>query len=174
MLSIRQWGEGKSLRIGRFCSIADGTTIFLGGNHRLDWITTYPFGHIHSGMLGGKEIVGHPASNGDVTIGNDVWIGSGATVLSGVTVGDGAVIAARAVVTKDVEPYVIVGGNPAKMIGRRFDPEIVSLLAELRWWDLTAEAIQGIVAELCSAPTAEALRALIARIKDAERMAPCW
>jgi len=90
-LTIRQWGEGAALRIGRFCSIADDVTVFLGGNHRTDWITTFPFGHVFAKELGGEGIVGNPATKGDVAIGHDVWIGSGARIMSGVQIGNGAV-----------------------------------------------------------------------------------
>lgn len=160
-LTIRHWGEGANLRIGRFCSIADGTTIFLGGNHRTDWATTYPFGHLHCAEFGGEEIIGHPATRGDVVIGDDVWIGAGATILSGITIGSGAVVGACAVVVRDVAPYAIVGGNPASLIAMRFDSEQVALLMQLRWWDLPPEQVRDLAAELCAPPSADGLRALI-------------
>jgi len=164
-LCIKEWGEGAALSIGAFCSIAAGTTILLGGNHRTDWITTYPFGHILRDELGGGDIAGHPASKGDVTIGNDVWIGHGVTILSGVTVGDGAVLAANATVTRDVEPYAIAGGNPARQLKFRFDAEIRALLLQLRWWELPLEVVREIAPALSAPPTAEGLRALIARVR---------
>lgn len=164
-LRVREWGEGASLKIGRFCSLADDITIFLGGGHRTDWITTFPFGHIFTDELGGKGIVGHPVSKGDVRIGNDVWIASGATILAGVTIGDGAVIAARSVVVRDVAAYSIVGGNPAKPIAARFAPPIPALLAELRWWDFDAATVRGLTRELSAAPDEATLRALIARLR---------
>ena len=92
-LVVRQWGEGAALRIGSFCSFAEKITIMLGGNHRTDWITTYPFGHVFEEQFGADPVAGHPSTNGDVVIGDDVWIGHGATVISGVTIGDGAVVA---------------------------------------------------------------------------------
>jgi len=104
-MTLRQWGEGSSLSIGQFCSIADGLVVFLGGNHRHDWITTYPFGHIETEILTASSGEGHPSTNGNVLIGNDVWIGANATIMSGVSVGDGACIAAHSLVTKNVEPY---------------------------------------------------------------------
>jgi acetyltransferase-like isoleucine patch superfamily enzyme len=162
-LSIRQWGEGAPLEIGSFCSIADKVSCFLGGNHRTDWITTYPFGHIFAEELGGRDIVGHPATRGGIRIGNDVWIGSGATIMSGVTIGDGAVIAANATVVRDVQPYEIVGGNPAKPIGRRFDEDMVALLLKLQWWNLPLEDIRSITGVLCSQPTTQLLQTLIER-----------
>jgi acetyltransferase-like isoleucine patch superfamily enzyme len=164
-LTIHQWREGAGLTIGRFCSIADEVSVFLGGNHRVDWITTYPFGHIHVRELGGADVVGHPATKGDVVIGHDVWIGHGATIMSGVAIGNGAVIGAQSVVVKDVAPYTIVGGNPAREIGQRFPPDIIALLQKLAWWDLDAAVIRTIVADLSTAPDAEMLRALITRLR---------
>ena len=107
---IFSWNEGATLQIGAFCSIASGVKLFLGGEHRVDWVTTYPFNVLWES---GRHITGHPRTKGDVIIGNDVWIGTEAVILSGVRIGDGAVVAARAVVTKDMEPYAIYGGNPA-------------------------------------------------------------
>ena len=165
-LSIKQWGEGASLNIGCFCSIATNVTIFLGGNHRVDWITTFPFGHIFQEELGGHCIEGHPCSNGDVHIGNDVWIGSGATILSGVTIGDGAVLAANANVASDVLPFTIVGGNPAKIIKMRFSDEIISLLLNLRWWDLPLDDIRAIGPILCSPPSEKLLANLMEKYRS--------
>lgn len=160
-VSVRQWGEGASLNIGQFCSIADNINIFLGGNHRIDWITTFPFGHIYQEELGGQDIVGHPATKGTVTIGNDVWIGSGSTILSGVNIGDGAVISANATVVKDVQPYQIVAGNPAAPIRKRFSDEIIELLLILRWWDLEISELKKIIIILSAAPTKEVIMHLI-------------
>lgn len=105
---LKSWGEGTKLTIGKFCSISEGVTFFLGGNHRLDWNSTYPFSAFLSNY---SQIKGYVQSNGDIIVGNDVWIGTDATILSGVVIGDGAVIASHAVVTKDVAPYSIVGGS---------------------------------------------------------------
>ncbi|MFM9913333.1 MAG: CatB-related O-acetyltransferase [Methylophilaceae bacterium] len=164
-ISIMQWGEGASLKIGSFCSIASSVTIFLGGNHRLDWITTFPFGHIFENELGGVGIQGHPATNGDVSIGDDVWIGHGSTILSGVTIGCGAVIAANSNIVKDVIPYEVVGGNPAKHIKNRFSNEIRGLLLELKWWDLPLDCIREITHELSMEPSVELLKNLIQRFR---------
>jgi acetyltransferase-like isoleucine patch superfamily enzyme len=131
---IRRWDNSTSLSIGKFCSFADGIEIFLGGNHRMDWVTTYPFPAIAQWPEAAK-IPGHPATKGDVRIGNDVWIGAKATILSGVAVGDGAVIGARSVVARDVPPYGIVVGNPARFIRKRFTDDIIRQLLEIRWWD---------------------------------------
>lgn len=160
-IAIWQWGEGASLTIGSFCSIAPSVQIFLGGNHRIDWITTFPFGHVYSDQLGGEGIKGHPVTNGDVFIGDDVWIGCKASILSGVTIGTGAVIAANSNVVNDVLPYEIVGGNPAKVIRKRFDDEIIDLLFELDWWNLPVEIIKIISGDLSSKPDVKTLRALI-------------
>lgn len=158
--------EGVSLTIGSFCSIAMKTTIFLGGGHRVDWMTTFPFGHQLADELGGREIEGHPVSKGDVVIGHDVWLGYGSTIMSGVTIGSGAVIAANSHVVKDIAPYEIVGGNPAKHIRYRFDEEIRELLLELRWWDLPLPIIKELRQTLSSEPTVEVLKALIASFRS--------
>ena len=131
---VRWWGESARLSIGRFCSFADRIEIFLGGNHRPDWVTTYPF-CVSSDWPEAPDGIGHPSTNGDVVIGNDVWIGSFAAIMSGVTIGDGAVIASRAVVTRDVAPYSIVGGMPAKTVKMRFPPDVVERLLAVCWWD---------------------------------------
>ncbi len=132
--------ENVTLKIGKYCSIAREVTIFLGGEHRADWITTYPFSALFEEA---KHIKGHPATKGDVIIGNDVWIGSGATILSGITIGDGAIIAAESLVVKDVRPYEIVGGNPAKHIKFRFDDEMIARLLRIQWWNWDVEKVRA-------------------------------
>ena len=107
-----------NLVIGKYCSIAQHITIFCGGSHRTDWVTTYPFGHIHKNSFPHYS-PGHPKTNGDVIIGNDVWIGAGSVILPGVNIGEGAVVASNAVVNKDVPPNAIVGGVPAKILKYR-------------------------------------------------------
>jgi acetyltransferase-like isoleucine patch superfamily enzyme len=164
-LKIRLWGEGTSLRIGNFCSLSDNITFFLGGNHRTDWMSTYPFGHIFTEKLGNEDIVGHPASKGNIVVGNDVWIGSGVTIMSGVTIGDGAAITANSTITKDVQPYELIGGNPAKSIRYRFSPEIINLLLELSWWNLPIESIKSIAKTLSTVPSSEKLEWLIKRYR---------
>lgn len=144
---IRSWGESSILIIGKFCSIADRVTIFLGGEHRPDWVTTYPFNSL---MPKYSFITGHPKSKGNVTIGHDVWLASGATILSGVTVGHGAVVGAGAVVSKDVPPYAIVAGNPAKIIKYRFPEATIQRLLRIEWWDWPLDKIERAVPLLLS------------------------
>lgn len=136
---IKSWGEGTTCRIGKFCSIAGDVQIFLGGNHRNDWITTYPFNQLLQDVYG--NIKGHPMSKGDVVIGNDVWIGNNVMIMSGVTIGDGASIGAGAVVTKDVPPYAIAAGVPATVKKYRFAPGVRTILLKMRWWDWPIDKI---------------------------------
>lgn len=147
---VYQWGEGANLNIGSFCSIAGGMQVFLGGNHRVDWATTFPFGQVFRKSLGEFDIPEHSQSNGDVVIGNDVWIGSKVTIMSGVTIGDGAVVGANATVAKDVAPYEIVGGNPVRHLKYRFDEPVRARLLALRWWDQPIEVIRRIAPLLCT------------------------
>jgi acetyltransferase-like isoleucine patch superfamily enzyme len=148
-ITLKYLEDKNDVLIGSFCSFADNITIFLGGNHRTDWITTYPFGHIHQDEFPWHG-EGHPATKGGVVIGNDVWVGSGATIMSGVTIGDGAVIGANSLVVKDVPPYAIVGGNPAKVLKMRFTDEQIAKLLEIQWWHLPDEKIKELIPYLCS------------------------
>jgi acetyltransferase-like isoleucine patch superfamily enzyme len=141
-------GETNRVQVGSFCSIARDVEIFVGGNHRSDWVTTFPFRWFFA--MEGANHDGHPTSRGDVQIGNDVWLGVGATIMSGVTIGDGAVVAARAVVTRDVRPYAIVAGSPAREVRRRFPDDHVEALLAIRWWDWPLERVLASVEELCS------------------------
>lgn len=136
------------LRIGKFCSIAWDVTIYLGGNHRIDWFALYPFGGPRWPEAESLQDV--IASKGDVEIGNDVWIGSNVIIMSGVTIGDGAVIGAGSVVSSDVEPYTIVAGNPARPVKKRFSDEVIEKLLELKWWDWPLEKIRKNVLVICS------------------------
>ena len=156
--NVIRWNESTRLHIGRFCSIADGVTILLGGNHRTDWVTTYPFNVLSAPFPNASCIQGHPATKGDVWIGNDVWIGQGATILSGVHIGDGAVIGSKAVVSKDVEPYAVVVGNPGRVIKKRFDEATIKALLEIRWWDWDEEKINQEAPYLCSSNIEEFIK----------------
>lgn len=147
---IRFPGPGLNLTIGRFCSIADRVEIFLGGNHRTDWITTYPFGALPGLWPSAPAAEGVHVSRGGVSIGHDVWIGAGATILSGVEVGHGAVIGARAVVSRDVPSYAMVAGNPAALLRFRFDEPTIAALLDAAWWDLPRAQIEALIPDLQS------------------------
>jgi acetyltransferase-like isoleucine patch superfamily enzyme len=154
---------GGRVRIGRYCSISANVEILTGGDHRVDWVSTFPF-RVRWGLPGAWED-GHPATKGDVTIGNDVWISRGACILSGVTIGDGAVVGAHAVVARDVAPYAIVVGNPAVEVRRRFDADVVDALLEARWWDLPDDDVGELVPLLC----ADDVQGLIDRVRGMRR-----
>lgn len=169
---VFEWGEGRALRIGSFCSISAEVSFFLGGEHRVDWASTFPFGHVfqkETGILN-PPIPGHPASKGDVTIGNDVWIGRGATFLSGVTVGDGAVVGARAVVSADIPPYAVAAGNPARVVRLRFEEEIIDLLLKLQWWGLPVNTIRELAPILSQPPSALVLEPIVKKYADQSRI----
>ena len=160
-LSVKAWGGvGNSISIGRFCSIAGNFTIILGGNHRMDWITTYPFGYIHNEIFQENPNPETIYSKGDVIIGNDVWIGENVTLLSGVTIGNGAIIGGCTVVTKSVGAYRIVVGNPGREVGSRFTEEIIRKLEKLAWWDLDSDQINSIIRHLQTVPKLETIEVL--------------
>jgi acetyltransferase-like isoleucine patch superfamily enzyme len=138
------------LIIGNFCSIGNNLTVYLGSDHRVDWISTFPFGHSAKQVFTSYDGHGHPRTRGNVVIENDVWTGLNASIMSGVHVGDGAVIAANAHVVKNVEPYTVVGGNPAHVIRKRFNDEIIAKLLYLQWWNLPDWQINEIAPLLCS------------------------
>ncbi|MCZ7500213.1 type B chloramphenicol O-acetyltransferase [Agrobacterium tumefaciens] len=147
------------LVIGSFCSIGSGAAFIMAGNqgHRNEWISTFPFFFMPE--MPEFENAGNgylPA--GDTVIGNDVWIGSEAIIMPGITVGDGAVIGTRALVTKNVEPYAIVGGNPAKTIRKRFDDDSIALLLEMKWWDWPAARLKAAMPLMTSGNVAELYR----------------
>jgi len=132
---------GDKLIIGKFCMIAsDVKFIMNGANHLNKSISTYPFAIFGNGWQNAMEGKHYP-KKGDLVIGNDVWIGYNATIMAGINIGDGAIIAANATVTKDVAPYTIVGGNPAKEIRKRFSEEKIKKLLEIKWWDWEIEKI---------------------------------
>ncbi len=130
---------GDVLRIGKFCALARGVKFIMNGaNHQMSGISTYPFFIFGNGWESAQPAPGELPCKGDTVIGNDVWIGYDALIMAGVTIGDGAIVAARSVVTADVPPYAIVGGNPAQMIRRRFDDDSVRRLRAIAWWDRPA------------------------------------
>lgn len=132
---------GDKLIIGKYCMIAsDVTFIMNGANHLTDAVSTYPFAIFGNGWESAMDGKSYP-TKGDTIIGNDVWIGYGATIMPGVTVGDGAIIATKSVVTKDVAPYSIVGGNPAKEIKKRFSDKEIEKLLKMKWWDWAPEKV---------------------------------
>lgn len=138
------------LKVGKFCSIAAGVSVILG-NHRVDTVTTYPFSSLRSRWPGiRRNYIDDHSTKGDVIIGNDVWIGRSSTILSGVTIGDGAVIATNSLVNKDVEPYSIVGGTPAKLIKFRHSQNVISDLLRIKWWEWDDETIDSRLPELLS------------------------
>lgn len=140
------------LLIGSFCSIGSGAAFIMAGNqgHRRDWIATFPFFYRMEDVPAFAEAKDGYEPAGDTVIGNDVWIGSEAIIMPGVTIGDGAVIGTRALVTRDVEPYAIVGGNPAKTIRKRFDDRLIGLLLDMKWWDWCDEELNAAMPLLTS------------------------
>jgi len=139
------------LIIGNFCSIGSGAVFMMAGNqgHRHDWISTFPFFYIDNDSFSCAKDGFERAGN--TVIGNDVWIGSEAMIMPGVTVGDGAIIASRALVTKDVAPYEVVGANPAKHIKYRFSNDKINMLLEMAWWNWPDNELQACMNLLCSA-----------------------
>lgn len=132
---------GDQLIIGKFCMIAsDVKFIMNGANHLTDALTTYPFAIFGNGWEKAMDEKVYP-QKGNIIIGNDVWIGYNATIMAGVNIGDGAIIAANSTVVKDVAPYSIVGGNPAKEIKKRFSEEVIARLLEIKWWNWEIEKI---------------------------------
>lgn len=137
---IRAIFEHGNIFIGKFCSIASNVTIFGGGEHNYNWVTTYPFNFMCWGYEPGD--FAHPKTKGDVHIGSDVWIGENVIILSGVTIGDGCVIGTGAVVAKNIEPYSIVGGNPCVVLKKRFTEDIIEELLKIKWWDWEQDEIR--------------------------------
>ena len=153
---------GDKLIIGKFCAIAEGVTFIMNGaNHRMDGITTYPFNIFGGGWEKVTPTIEELPFKGDTVIGNDVWIGQNVTIMPGIKVGDGAIVAANSTVVKNVEPYAIVGGNPAKLIKKRFSDEIIELLLKLQWWNWDEQKIFDKLEKLVSANDVETLRTLM-------------
>ena len=139
---------GDKLIIGKFCMIAsDVKFIMNGANHLTKSLSTYPFAIFENGWENAMENKAYP-QKGNINIGNDVWIGYNATIMAGVTIGDGAIIATNSTVIKDVEPYSIVGGNPANKIKKRFAEDVITRLLELKWWDWDIDKITANIQNL--------------------------
>jgi acetyltransferase-like isoleucine patch superfamily enzyme len=158
---IKKWDNSSNLKIGSFCSIAENVKCILGGNHNYLNISTYPFGRIFFDSFGRRKIKNQIYSNGDINIGNDVWIGEGVTIMSGVTIDHGCIVAANSHVVKNTKPYEIIGGNPAKLISKRFNPAIIKLLLQIKWWDFNVNKIKRIRKILNSKPTRANIKKLI-------------
>ena len=167
-ITIASMGAGGSpnLVIGGFCQISPQVKVFLGWNHRTDWVTTGFYFHQMQQQQTDKDVnLDDFCTWADVVIGNDVWLGEGCTIMAGVTIGDGAVVAANAHVVKDVGPYEIVGGNPAKLIKRRFTEAQIAELLECKWWDLPLKEIRQLMPYLCS----DNIELTIEKIREAWR-----
>jgi acetyltransferase-like isoleucine patch superfamily enzyme len=136
-------GSEAKVHVGKYCSISKNVRLITGGIHPTDWVSTFPFRSKWN--MDGKFKDGMPYTKGDINIGNDVWIGTGVTVLSGVTIGDGAIVATGAIVTKDVPPYALVAGIPAKVISYRFSNEIINKLLAIKWWNWEEEKIKQVL-----------------------------
>ena len=127
--------------VGKFCSIGARLKVYGGGDHRMDWISTYPFENV----IDEKELIGHPATKGKVVIGNDVWIGNDVTILSGSVIGDGCCIGAGSVLRGKFAPYTVILGNPAKYHRSRFSISTAQKLQKLAWWDWDTDHIHAIL-----------------------------
>lgn len=139
---------GDKLIIGKFCQIASGVTFIMNGaNHLQDSVSTFPFAIFGEDWKGAMEGKSYP-TKGNTEIGNDVWIGFDSTIMPGVKIGDGAIIGSKSVVTKDVEPYSIVGGNPARLIRKRFSEQRIEELLEMQWWDWPVHEITANLGKL--------------------------
>ena len=152
--------NGDRLIIGKFCSIACGAKfLFNSANHTLRSLSNYPFPiFFEEWQLDKRNITSAWDNKGDIVIGNDVWIGYEAVIMAGVHIGDGAIIASRAVVTKDVPPYTIVGGTPAKKIRMRFDEDTIAPLQELKWWDWNIDKIAQYLPHIMNGNTEELMK----------------
>lgn len=141
---LYEW-NGDKLIVGRFCQIAAGVEFVMNGaNHQMNAVTTFPFYTLEGWDMEPPAATDMPLK-GDTVIGNDVWIGQNAVILPGVHIGDGAIIGANSVVGSDVEPYTIVAGNPAKVVRKRFDDELIDLLLSFRWWDKSIDEINDLI-----------------------------
>lgn len=141
---LYEW-NGDRLIIGKFCQIAAGVEFVMNGaNHQMNAVSTFPFFTLEGWNASAPQKSDMPLK-GDTVIGNDVWIGQNATIMPGIHIGDGAIIGANSLVSKDVEPYIIVAGNPIRVIRKRFDDELIDLLERFKWWDKSIEEINNLI-----------------------------
>lgn len=141
---LYEW-NGDRLIIGKFCQIAAGVEFVMNGaNHQMNAVSTFPFFTLEGWNASAPQKSDMPLK-GDTVIGNDVWIGQNATIMPGIHIGDGAIIGANSLVSKDVEPYTIVAGNPIRVIRKRFDDELIDLLERFKWWDKSIEEINNLI-----------------------------
>ncbi|MDR1518885.1 MAG: CatB-related O-acetyltransferase [Planctomycetota bacterium] len=135
---------GDKLIIGKFCQIAAGVEFVMNGaNHQMNCLSTFPFYIFENWRENAPPLAKFPLK-GDTIVGNDVWIGRDATILPGVRIGDGAIIGMKSVVGRDIDPYAVAAGNPAKVVRKRFDDELIELMLKLKWWDLPIAEIIGL------------------------------
>ena len=161
-----EWNNDK-LIVGKFCQIAAGVEFMMNGaNHQMNAATTFPFYTLEGWNMAPPKSSDLPLK-GDVVIGNDVWIGQNAVILPGAHIGDGAIIGANSVVGGEVEPYTIVVGNPAKVLRKRFDDELIGLLLQFRWWDKSVEEIDNLIPILTCSDLEKVKKELKTRLKSA-------
>lgn len=158
--------NGDRLIIGKFCQIAAGVNFVMNGaNHQMNAVSTYPFY-----IFGSWDQTSPTASDlplrGDTVVGNDVWIGQNVTILPGVQIGDGAIIGLNSTVARNVPPYTIVAGNPAREIRKRFDEELIDLMLELKWWDKSVEEINALIPLLTCSDLEKVKKELIERLRS--------
>ena len=153
------------VRVGKFCSIADSVNFFPNADHDTKKISTYPFINCELVWPETADIKGHPMTRGDIVVGHDVWIGFGALIRSGVTIGNGAVIGMGSVVVKDIPPYAVAAGNPARVLRYRFEPEVIKRLNAIDWWDWSITNIRK-YAQLLNSTTDEKSLAQLEALAD--------
>lgn len=143
---ISRWNWKNKIIIGNFCSIGPNVQFFVGGNHRGDWVTTcqLPASQFSDVFKKSSKIKNYSVSKGDINIGHDVWIGGNSIILSGIKIGTGAIIAAGSVVTRDVAPYTVSGGNPNRLIKKRFSSKIINQLLHSKWWNFDDKKIDDL------------------------------
>lgn len=143
-VNIISWSDQYSIRLGKYNSIGRDCNFFLHANHRVDWITTSSqlWGPVDQEISDLHMKIGHPSCKGDIIIENDVWIGANSTIMSGIRIGNGSVVAAGSTVTKDIPPYSIVAGNPAKVVKKRFTEDQIEKLLEISWWEWEEQKIK--------------------------------